>query len=278
MEKLRTSPVVRSLLRLPQRVIGNWIRSQGFVRLREVPSVILPEDQHLREINAVTRAKYHEIKEEAFWKIAELCWPYTLLSVEQIYDIYKSVEYLCKKSIPGAIVECGVFKGGSMLAAAETLAHFGDTSRTLYLFDTFTGMTSPTEQDLDIVSYSMVAHYQKYDHTRSCYLKETQDNMRRSRYPFRNMVFIPGPVEQTIPQTTPDPIAYLRLDTDWYASTKHELIHLYPKLVPGGVLIIDDYGAFQGARQAVDEYFQETKQAVRLARIDYTCRSGVKCN
>ena len=88
--------------------------------------------------------------------------------------------------------------------------------------------------------------------------------------------FVPGPVEQTLPDHAPDPIAILRLDTDWYASTRHELEHLFPRVAPGGVLIVDDYGHWEGARRAVDEYFARSDDRILLQRIDYTGRIGVK--
>jgi hypothetical protein len=95
-------------------------------------------------------------------------------------------------------------------------------------------------------------------------------------YPEERIHFVPGRVEETLPQNAPKDIALLRLDTDWYASTKHELQHLYPRLVPGGVLIVDDYGYWQGARQAVDEYLSENGLALLLNRIDHTARIAVK--
>ena len=88
--------------------------------------------------------------------------------------------------------------------------------------------------------------------------------------------FVQGRVENTLPAAAPPEIALLRLDTDWYESTRHELEHLYPRLVDGGVLIVDDYGYWQGARQAVDEYFGETGEAILLNRIDDTGRIAVK--
>jgi O-methyltransferase len=87
-------------------------------------------------------------------------------------------------------------------------------------------------------------------------------------------LFVKGPVEETIPRTTPERIALLRPDTDWYESTKHELVHLYPRLVPGGVLMIDDYGHCSGARKATDEYFSGS--LLFLNRSDYTGRLAIK--
>jgi O-methyltransferase len=84
-----------------------------------------------------------------------------------------------------------------------------------------------------------------------------------------------GPVENTIPDAAPDEIAVLRLDTDYEASTRHEMEHLFPRLVPGGVLIVDDYGFFQGARAAVDEYLDANDIAILLDRIDDSGRIAV---
>ena len=90
------------------------------------------------------------------------------------------------------------------------------------------------------------------------------------------MRFVPGRVEETIPEAAPERIAVLRLDTDWYESTRHELEHLFPRLAVGGVLIIDDYGHWQGARRAVDEYLAASGARLLLSRIDYTGRMAVK--
>jgi hypothetical protein len=100
--------------------------------------------------------------------------------------------------------------------------------------------------------------------------------MDSTGYPSDLINYVEGKVEETIPVNAPDQISLLRLDTDWYESTKHELIHLYPRLVEGGVLIIDDYGHWQGARRAVDEYIEENNLPLLLCRIDYTGRITVK--
>jgi hypothetical protein len=88
--------------------------------------------------------------------------------------------------------------------------------------------------------------------------------------------FVQGPVEETLPGTTPDSVALLRLDTDWYESTLHELTHLYPRMSAGGVLIIDDFGHWDGARRAVTEYFSTSAKPILLTRTDYTGRMGIK--
>jgi hypothetical protein len=104
--------------------------------------------------------------------------------------------------------------------------------------------------------------------------EEVFRTIRSTGYDMGRVVMVKGRVEHTIPGQVPDQIAVLRLDTDWHHSTRHELEHLYPRLVAGGVLIVDDYGHFQGARRAVDEYFAETP--VFLSRLDYTGRLAIK--
>jgi hypothetical protein len=97
-----------------------------------------------------------------------------------------------------------------------------------------------------------------------------------SGYPDAKVHYVVGRVEDTVPDGAPSEIALLRLDTDWYESTKHELVHLYPRLTPGGVLIIDDYGHWAGCRKAVDEYFSERGRHLLFSRIDYAGRIALK--
>ncbi len=104
-------------------------------------------------------------------------------------------------------------------------------------------------------------------------VRETIDS---AGYPSERVHFVRGQVEDTVPEQAPERIALLRLDTDWYESTRHELLHLYPRLASGGVLIVDDYGHWDGCRRAVDEYFSTEAEPVLLSRIDYTGRLAVK--
>jgi hypothetical protein len=120
---------------------------------------------------------------------------------------------------------------------------------------------------------------QRDGHNEWCYspLDEVKRNLARTGYPAERVVYVQGKVEDTIPGTLPERTALLRLDTDWYSSTRHELEHLYPGLVAGGVLVLDDYGTWQGARQATDEYFA-ARGPLLLNRIDSTGRIAVKCH
>jgi O-methyltransferase len=177
-------------------------------------------------------------------------------------------------------VECGVWRGGSMMAVALTLLRLGVTNRDLYLFDTFAGMTDPGEHDLKHSgerAADLLAGASHDSHVSAVApLDEVQANMLDLGYPNERIHFVEGPVEETLPARAPDEIALLRLDTDWYSSTKHELVHLYPRLAPGGVLILDDYAYWQGARRAVDEYMAEHGLTLLLTRVDSTARLAVK--
>ncbi|RYZ19648.1 MAG: macrocin O-methyltransferase, partial [Chitinophagaceae bacterium] len=208
--------------------------------------------------------------------------PFTMTSQERIFGLVEAVDYIEKFQIEGDIVECGVWKGGSMLAIAETLSRYKNYNRKLYLYDTFEGMSAPTDEDVSHDNLKaeklLASDANKNENLVWAYstLEQVKKTMSLSSYPEGQIEYVKGKVEETIPQTLPGQIALLRLDTDWYESTKHELIHLFPKLVQGGVLIIDDYGYWKGARKAVDEYFKENKIRILLNRMDETGRIAVK--
>jgi len=207
--------------------------------------------------------------------------PYTMTSWERIYAAVQAARYVHENRIEGSIVECGVWRGGSSMAMARTLASLNDQERELFLFDTYEGMPKPSKYDKSIGGADAKLRFEKTqtgkDRSNWCEasLEDVKENMGRVEYDAAKIHYIKGKVEETIPGTCPEQIAILRLDTDWYESTKHELEHLFPKLVPGGVLIIDDYGHWEGARKAVDEYFAVHDIHMLLHRIDYTGRIGV---
>jgi hypothetical protein len=197
-----------------------------------------------------------------------------MTSPARVAAVCAAVRHVETNEIPGAFVECGVWKGGSSMAAALTFK----APRQLFLFDTFEGMTAPTDPDRHAGSgESAAGMLQDSDKDALIWcrapLEEVKRNMASTGYPPDRVTYVKGKVEETIPAAAPAHIAILRLDTDWYASTRHELEHLYPRLAPGGVLIIDDYGYWAGARKAVDEYFNGS---LFLSRIDETGRIAIK--
>jgi O-methyltransferase len=198
--------------------------------------------------------------------------PWTMTSPEKLYALILATRYVHEHGIPGDVVECGVWRGGSMQAVAKTLLSLGDTSRSLHLFDTYEGMPPPTEEDRRQDGKSAAELLAANDKDKGIWavatLDDVQAGMAQVPYPADQVHFVKGMVEETIPAQAPEQIAILRLDTDWYASTKHELDALYPRLSPGGVLLIDDYGWWQGSRRAVDEFLAETKARLLLLRMD----------
>ncbi|MFD3487862.1 TylF/MycF/NovP-related O-methyltransferase [Streptomyces sp. NPDC058665] len=198
--------------------------------------------------------------------------PYTMTSPERLNAFILATRHVVRHNIPGDIVECGVWRGGSMQACAKTLLSLGETDRGLHLFDTFEGMPPPTAEDLrrDGKSAEELLAAQGKDRPiwAIASLEDVQAGFAELPYPGERVHYVQGMVEDTVPQQAPEQISILRLDTDWYASTKHELEFLYPRLVSGGVLLIDDYGYWQGSRQAVDEFLEKTGERLLMLRMD----------
>ena len=196
--------------------------------------------------------------------------PRTMTNVPELAALVEAVRYIERVGVPGQVVECGVWRGGSMQAAALTLLELGSTTRELHLFDTFEGMPAPSDVDvrvIDGVSASDLMEVSEKDANIWAYADraDVQQAMAEVPYPAELIHLHEGLVEDTVPAQAPDAIALLRLDTDWYASTRHELEHLYGRLSPGGVLIIDDYRAWEGSGRATDEWLAATAEPIFLA-------------
>ncbi len=222
--------------------------------------------------------------DRAWSAIAAKIQPYTMTmreGPEAAYALFQAVRYVVKNNIPGAIAECGVWRGGSMMLAALACKHFGDTARAFYLYDTYEGMTRPEAVDVDFDGNSMeqawnTAHAAGQTIGYGGAVETVRSYLKTTGYPMENMHFVAGDVLETIPKTLPGAIAILRLDTDWYKSTLHELVHLYDLISPGGVMIIDDYGWCRGARQATDEFFATRDFTPLMQRLNQGARLIIK--
>jgi Macrocin-O-methyltransferase (TylF) len=248
------------------------------IRLEEAPEIdyqVLMREQH-------ERAAFQDA-DPAFTALYERVKNFSMTSIERLYAMYKATEYVCRAGVPGSIVECGVWRGGSMMMAALTLQALGDTSRNLYLFDTFAGLPKPNaSEDVDLWGHSAYNEWTRHRLTdessdwAAASIEEVRANLAATGYPSEKLIFVKGMVQQTLPTAAVDRIALLRLDTDRYESTVCELESLYPRVVDNGILIIDDYGHMRGQRKAVDEYFARNQPFLLLNRIDYSGRVGVK--
>jgi hypothetical protein len=199
---------------------------------------------------------------------------YSMCPQARLLSLLRAIEYVDANGIPGDIVECGVWRGGNMMLAAAV------TDRKIWLYDTFAGMTRPTEHDISSDGRSaraIQAAHQRKDHNAWAYasIDEVKANFRREGLLSDRLVFRKGMVEETLAaDPRPEQISILRLDTDWYESTLVELQTLYPRLSGGGVLIIDDYGTWLGAKRAFDEYFGAARPL--LFPVEGGCKMAIK--
>jgi len=194
--------------------------------------------------------------------------PRTMTKPVKLFGLIEATRYVVRHCIPGDIVECGVWRGGSMQAAALALLDAGVTDRELHLFDTFEGMPPPIERDRRHDGRPAAELLASQDRNAKVWAVATLDDVRAGMlelgYPAERIHFHCGLVQDTVPAEAPERIAILRLDTDWYESTRHELENLYDRVSPGGVLILDDYGHWDGSRQAVDEFLERTGEPLLL--------------
>jgi hypothetical protein len=201
----------------------------------------------------------------------------TMTDENRLYNLILSVRHLIQNNVEGDFVECGVWRGGSMMAVALAALDEQNTDRNLFLYDTFSGMTKPSSIDVDYEGVSAMKSMEEAKLSNREFsagviayasIDDVEKGMKLTNYPTDKIFYIVGDVAKTLAQEeVPNKIALLRLDTDWYESTKVELEILWPRLVPGGVLILDDYDHWVGARKAVDEYFQTLDKVPLLMRM-----------
>ncbi|MBV9880020.1 MAG: class I SAM-dependent methyltransferase [Gemmatirosa sp.] len=224
--------------------------------------------------------------EPAFLDMYEACRHATMTSIERMYALHQATRHVVARDVPGDFVECGVWRGGSVMLMAATLLALGRTDRTIWLYDTFDGVTPPDDRDVEARSGRRAAellagraHVRDDNYWGVATRAEVERNLRATGYPLDRFRLVAGDVATTLGparDAMPETVAILRLDTDWYGSTRHELQQLYPRLARGGVLIVDDYGYWRGARAATDEYLATLAAPPLLHRIDCTGRIAVK--
>ncbi len=238
----------------------------------------LEEDHQAAAARYNLQSAYRDMEPE-FHEIQAQCRAYTMTSMERMYAMWQSVHHILDRGVPGALVECGVWRGGSMMIAAHVLVQRGEANRDLYLFDTYEGLPRPDpDKDVDLWGHRAIDGWiphsrgkEQSDWARASQ-SEVEANLAKTGYPRERIHFIKGMVEKTVPGHAPKSVSLLRVDTDWESSTLHLLENLYPRLEKMGILILDDYGHFLGARRAADGYFEKQKNPVFKMRIDYTGR------
>jgi hypothetical protein len=215
------------------------------------------------------RKFFPEITDEVFWQIYQIASPYSLVHVPGFFNLFQSMRHVSANRISGDIVECGCFLGGIAIFLGLLRRELGLSDKRIVLFDTFEGPPVGTKDIAFGRPTETTAALPRYRET-------AEANIVRHLGSSSGYDFIEGLVEETLPRTALGPLCLLRLDTDYYPSTKVELETLYPKLSGGGVLIVDDYGSHQGARRATDEYLAALDRPPLLNRVDAGVWAGVK--
>lgn len=207
---------------------------------------------------------------------------YSMTPKIRIYNLLQALRHLKIKKIEGDYVECGVWKGGNILLFKKFLENEDTSKRNIYAFDTFEGMTVPDKNDFEISTNNTAIKLLQKDKNKEtnvwgiCSLDQVKRNISKHTKDLKNIYFVKGAVEKTLNESKniPEKISLLRLDTDWYQSTRKELEVLYEKVSSGGIIIIDDYGHWGGSRKAVDEFFSD--KYVWMHYVDYACRLIIK--
>jgi hypothetical protein len=248
-------------------------------------------EELLAASNRSEAARYYDITDDEQKLIADLR-PLAATSLESLVSTLRAVQYVLDAGIPGALLECGVFNGAQVALMLRVLLHNGVTDRDVYAYDTFSGMPEPGTEDVCVQVAGSLDSPPPGTPARAIWTSLRRDDgssgwvntpidqvqalLAGTGYPMDRVHLVAGKVEDTLPAQAPAKVALMRLDTDFYRSTRHELECLYPRLSLGGVMFIDDYGAFAGARLATDNYFAELGLPVLLARVDPTVRLMVK--
>ena len=207
---------------------------------------------------------------------------YTMTTPANHWAIIQAINHINKYKVEGDLVECGIYKGGNIILF-DYLNNKFSLKKKIYAYDTFDGMTEPGIHDKDLKNKSAKLTKLNYENNNMKWCYSTLDEVKKNISKFNRNIsisfkFIKGDVENTLndQNNLPQKISLLRLDTDFYNSTKKELEVLYPRLEKNGILIIDDYGHWQGARKAVDEYFETKNNFFWFHRIDYASRLLIK--
>lgn len=266
---------MRLIRKLGSRIKGKTLEAELVTEiLKQRSESVAPSAEDLRR----------KAPDLAEWEISVIseAFPYTMTGLPRLSVLIEAVKYIERFGIEGDIVECGVWRGGSMLAVIRTLQRL-EKIRSLWLYDTFAGMSAPSEADICYYGAAADQVFEKVasadgDSSDWCRagLDDVEKILKNTGYPSERIHYVEGKVEDTIPEAIPDQISILRLDTDWYESTRHELEHLYERVAIGGIVIIDDYGYWKGARKAVDEFLESIPDRVFMSRIDSSARVFVK--
>lgn len=269
-------------LKQPTRGIDYW-RAICFIRVNQVLAALQSLNEELRYFPDNTEAQNlrneiltqypsissGQVDDAEFQELFHAIRPYTMLSEARLYSLFLLTKRVCLENIPGNFVECGVAAGGSTALMAAVIKRYTNQLRYLYAFDSFEGMPSPTEADkckgipADVTGWG----------TGTCAAPEASTHEICSKLGVSDIVkTVKGYFQDTLPnmRNAIGAIALLHMDSDWYESTQTILHNLYDQVVKGGLIQVDDYGHWEGCRQAIHEFESSRQTNFHLNSIDYS--------
>lgn len=269
---------------LKQPIMGlDYLRAKCFLQMRQPAAAIQALYEELRYFPENNQAniflkqllnQYPEfvssnIQDSEFQELYRLIQPYTMLSEARLYSLFTLIKRICVENIPGNFVECGVAGGGSTALAAAVIKRHTRQPRWVYAFDSFDGMPAPTEKDK---SNGILAEVTGWG-TGTCAAPETSVKEICNKLGVGDIVqLVKGYFEDTLPKMRDQVgmIALLHMDGDWYESTKTIINNLYDRISNDGFVQVDDYGFWEGCRQALHEFEAERQLKFKLHQIDNT--------
>jgi len=202
-------------------------------------------------------------------------WPAeaeTMIGLARLRNLQDCITEVVHGGIPGDLIETGVWRGGASIFMRAVLKAYGDRERTVWVADSFEGLPRPDGR----YSQDEGDRFWTYSDILSVSLEEVQDNFRRYGLLDDQVRFLKGWFKDTLPQAPFGSFAVVRLDGDMYSSTMDGLQNLYPRLSPGGYLIVDDYYAVSACRKAVDDFRATCGICESIQRIDWAAAYWVK--
>jgi O-methyltransferase len=196
-------------------------------------------------------------------RVTRLVLPHTLVGPERVRNLYRLAERIENERIPGDVVECGVYNGGTAAVLARIATH-SELGRTVWLFDSFKGMPETTARDGE--------EAREYVGKVLGSAQRVRELLRKLGADLKRVKLVEGFFEETFPTVEIQQIALINIDADWYDSVKLCLEKFYDSVVPNGIVAIDDYGHWPGCREAVDEFFKTRNLKYDLEKVDYTAR------
>ena len=179
---------------------------------------------------------------------------FTLLSYRRMQNLFNLAREVA--SIEGDIVECGCYNGGSAAILARA------SQKRIWLFDSFEGLPAPTKEDGQATIDRYSVGWDKGS------IEKVHQAFSLLGVPQVRYICVKGWFQETLPKSSIGKIALLHVDADWYESVKLVLGRFYHDIQPGGYIVIDDYGHWEGCRKAVDEFLASINPAVQLRRVD----------